>query len=353
MLDTTSPRPAAASRLKTVLFVPTYLLIVFAALELVARVLVPAPEAKALVQREHQDIIEILGLPALNDAMRPDPDLFWALRPGFSAMVDGRIREHPVSFRVTVNPQGLRGEPIPAKGDAFRVLAVGDSSTFGVGVDDGATWPAQLETVMNTNRRRVEVVNAGVPGYTAFQGLRFLRGPGVALQPDLVVAAFGFNDADSTWASRSDAETARRLASRGWDAPLMQSRLYSGLKLLALWVRPPELPPEGPGRPRLSPDEFTDTLAQMSETATRAGARFALVIWPYASQVAATQTALTGYQPLVAQVAKERGVPTANLIPAFVADGRSLFVDHVHANADGCRLAADTIAQTIAPLVTR
>jgi lysophospholipase L1-like esterase len=187
-----------------------------------------------------------------------------------------------------------------------------------------------------------------VPGYTAFQGLRFLRDKGLALEPDLVVATFGFNDADSTWASRSDAETAQRLARRGWDAPLMHSRLYAGLKLLALWVRPDEdAVPAGPGRPRLSAEEFIDALTQMSETSRHAGARFVLTIWPYASQVASGQTALMGYQPLVAQVARDRDVPLANLLPAFVADRRPLFVDHVHANANGCRLAAETMARDL------
>jgi lysophospholipase L1-like esterase len=349
-LTTTAP---ASPRWKAALFAAAYVVLMFGALEVIARVLVPAPGVRAPVQREHEELIEVLGLPALNEAMVPDPDLFWALRPGFAGVVSGTVREHPIRFRLTVDDRGFRGRPARAATDAFRILALGDSTTFGLGVDDDDAWPARLETLMNAAGKRVEVVNAGVPGYTAFQGLRFLRGRGIRVAPDLVVATFGFNDADGSWASRSDEETARLMALRDREAPLMRSRLYAGLKLLALWARPAAVPAAAPHRPRLSEEEFTEALAEMQDVATRAGSRLLLAIWPYASQAASGQSALVGYQSLVARVGETRGVPTADLVPRFVAGRRPLFIDHVHANAGGCNVAAEALANEIERLGLR
>ncbi len=318
----------------------------FSAMELAARLIVSPPDPATPVQREHQQMIEVLGLPDLNGTMMPDESLFWKLRPNLDVTVNGHVRGHPISFHVTTNDQGLRSPPSPPKTAALRVLALGDSCTFGVGVDDGATWPAQLQGVLRTLGRDAEVINAAVPGYTAYQGLKFLEARGPALRPDIVLVEFGFNDADD-WASRSDAETARALALHRWDRQLMSSRLYTGLKRLALSMRPPAAVPLGQRKPRLSPEEFVGTLAALRDVASRLGASMILVVWPYRNQMDSHQTELLSYQPLIVELGRRAGVPVVNLVPSFVAAGGALFVDHIHASTQGCRLAAEGIAAEI------
>ena len=48
-----------------------------------------------------------------------------------------------------------------------RILAVGDSFTFGAEVSDQSTWPSCLE-------RKLKIItdNAGYPGYSAGQAVR-------------------------------------------------------------------------------------------------------------------------------------------------------------------------------------
>lgn len=70
-----------------------------------------------------------------------------------------------------------------------RILLIGDSCTYGYGVSTPETYAVVLESLLDS----VDVVNLGVPGYTSYQGARLLEGA-FDLQPDLVVAAFGFND---------------------------------------------------------------------------------------------------------------------------------------------------------------
>jgi hypothetical protein len=53
---------------------------------------------------------------------------------------------------------------------------------------------SNLNALARARARRCEVINAGVPGYTTWQELEFLRQYGLSMQPDLVVLGFVYND---------------------------------------------------------------------------------------------------------------------------------------------------------------
>lgn len=77
----------------------------------------------------------------------------------------------------------------------FRVVCLGDSSTFGMNVDGANNYPRLLaERLDNAFPGRFEVINLGVPGYTGRQGLELPRRTGLACDPDLVTFGFGTND---------------------------------------------------------------------------------------------------------------------------------------------------------------
>jgi hypothetical protein len=68
-------------------------------------------------------------------------------------------------FRVSTGPQRLRGGSFsrkPAEG-VTRILALGDSTTFGWGVEDHESWPARLQARLGERGLAVELLNAGVP----------------------------------------------------------------------------------------------------------------------------------------------------------------------------------------------
>jgi hypothetical protein len=108
-----------------------------------------------------------------------DPLSGYALRPGFQGRQISRSREFDVP--VAVDPRGLRVQPHTAP-PSPRVLAVGDSITFGEGIPADATWTAVLERTAG-----VRVDNAGVPGYGSPQMLGRLRRYLPALQPRVVL----------------------------------------------------------------------------------------------------------------------------------------------------------------------
>ena len=98
---------------------------------------------------------------------------------------------------VSTNSFGHRDREIPVEKPprGFRVLAIGDSVTFGHGVRAEQTWPEALERQLAARfpELRVEVVNTAVPGNSPFQEYHDLR-RALVFEPDAVVIQFVLND---------------------------------------------------------------------------------------------------------------------------------------------------------------
>lgn len=97
---------------------------------------------------------------------------------------------------VTYNERGLRDRPILPKGEReYRVLALGDSVTFGTGVDQDKTFAARLEPLLQGRLHRpVRVINSGVGGYNTVQEVTYFKQEGISLKPDLVLLTYVQND---------------------------------------------------------------------------------------------------------------------------------------------------------------
>jgi lysophospholipase L1-like esterase len=99
-------------------------------------------------------------------------------------------------YHLKTNSTGLRDmDEVSDDPAVFRVLALGDSFTYGYYVHNEEAWPARLEETLNQRlSTRFQVLNAGVPGFTIVDELQYLREKGLALEPDLVVIGFYTND---------------------------------------------------------------------------------------------------------------------------------------------------------------
>lgn len=107
------------------------------------------------------------------------------------------IYDEDLGYRIRPAPDrplGLRSPPIGAKSpDSPRVLILGDSIPYGGNsVDDTLVAHAQRE--LDDGGFKAELINAGIPGYTTYQELDFLKKYGLALQPDVVGLCFCVND---------------------------------------------------------------------------------------------------------------------------------------------------------------
>jgi lysophospholipase L1-like esterase len=117
---------------------------------------------------------------------QPHPKASFVLSPNRNAMV----RAYDFTFRFTTNSLGLRGREPRIREDAVRILGVGDSMTFGWGVDDEETFLARLEKRIRARGHRVDVFNAGIPGYSPANVLARLPEIAPEMRPHLAVLGF-------------------------------------------------------------------------------------------------------------------------------------------------------------------
>ncbi len=119
-----------------------------------------------------------------------DPTVGKRMRPGWS----GDEFEAPV----TINSKGLRNPEIDYEKPAgtYRILALGDSWTFGFRMNEPDAYPRQLERLLSAaavargDTRHIEVINAGVVGYSTDQEGAYLAAEGWKYSPDLVLVNF-------------------------------------------------------------------------------------------------------------------------------------------------------------------
>jgi len=99
--------------------------------------------------------------------------------------------------RIRTNRLGMRGPEIaPAKPDGIkRFLFLGDSVTFGVGVEEEQTF---LHLVNEQLGSSVEICNGGIVSYNTVQELRWLEKWGDQIEPDAVFLLYVNNDPTTT-----------------------------------------------------------------------------------------------------------------------------------------------------------
>lgn len=122
------------------------------------------------------------GLNVVNDAR-----LGWRMRAG--AAFDQKSDEY--TFHVTCNSAGFRSSrEFVAEPGVRRIAFLGDSFTFGNGVEEAETFVALVEA----DRAGVRAFNFGIPGFGVDQMWQTLEHVALPLRPHLVVVTFILDD---------------------------------------------------------------------------------------------------------------------------------------------------------------
>jgi len=108
-------------------------------------------------------------------------DLGWRLTPSWK----GRHTHHDFDVRYSVNSYGFRGCPAtPAKSNSSMFAVVGDSFTFGLGVNDEETFVCLLNTRKPGSNT---YLNFGIPGFSTDQELLLIKEWVFPFAPDRIL----------------------------------------------------------------------------------------------------------------------------------------------------------------------
>jgi len=125
--------------------------------------------------------------PARDQFCKHAPVLGWAHRPG----QEGMFETPQFHTSVRINEKGLRdrSHSYTRQNASKRIVVLGDSFAWGYGVEEPDRFSQLLEKSMD-----VEVINAGVSGYSTDQELLWYKNEGIKYETDLVIVELAGND---------------------------------------------------------------------------------------------------------------------------------------------------------------
>jgi hypothetical protein len=114
-----------------------------------------------------------------------DAELGWRYAP----LARARHTTEDFDVEIRINAQGFRDEPFEARPGTARIVALGDSLTFGWGVEAAQDFTTRLEELLGA-----DVLNLGVGGYGTDQELLLWERVGRGLEPQVVLLTVCAND---------------------------------------------------------------------------------------------------------------------------------------------------------------
>jgi lysophospholipase L1-like esterase len=256
----------------------------------------------------------------------------------------------------------------------FRIVCLGDSITFGEALPSAQAYPAVLAQLVAQDRPELDaaVINSGIRGQTSVEGLARLERDVLWYKPQVVVAAFGLNDARlGHWPL--DPLREREMCGDGTllghiEPLLRRSHVWLTLRarvrriLRGFGLESDPGTPAGPALPRVSPRGFRVAQQQLIASIQRAGAAvLALTTTPTGDALTLESEDIDRPQQLALYAEYNRIIRDvaaslkAHLVDVNVAlaervstePATLLAPDGVHLTATGERLLAECILQAL------
>ncbi len=252
----------------------------------------------------------------------------------------------------SINEHGFRGASVPIQKPegVRRVVCLGDSITFGEGVDDAATYPRRLEALLNRNAPpRWEVLNFGVQGHGTVDSFLLYSMYAAQFDPDIVLLGFFLNDA------MDGAETIRRNEEWTADWPISAlshiSRISELIERSRIAARMQADYFEAIRRSIDSPrwETCRRAMRDLQRLTRERGARFEVIVFPVLWGLESDYP-FEDMHGRIREACREDGIACLDLLEAFKGRAAAdLWVhptDH-HPNAEGQRIAAEAIARRL------
>ena len=256
-------------------------------------------------------------------------------------------------MHVRTNAWGLRG-PAPAQDNShlMRLAVLGDSFTFGFGVEENDTYPSLLQEIMNNsqaaNGRRFEILNFGVVGYSTRDEAVVLKQKALPFHPQGVIIGYVLNDPETD---------PRPSLHKYFDPPVWwrHSHLlrlcHLGWNSIQVWI-------DGGGdyqRYLHAPEgrkwrSVCEAFRSIRDSAQKEGAWTLVAVFPLTPRRSWSDYAYANLHAQIAREARRNGFQVVDLLDTFrhypPAD-LVLSPTDDHPNALAHRLAAEAISQVL------
>lgn len=277
----------------------------------------------------------------------PDPDMFWALRPGYVGAAPAetwRWGNEPL----VINLHGMRGPPVTVKKPegVQRAVVLGGSHPMGMWVTYDQMYSSVVERRLNQRGGSWQVLNAAVAGYTSYQGVVQLREQLLRFEPDLVISDLGHNDGlpRLAWGvSRPD----RAVVEPSGAVAALRRVLRRSAAYRAALARVSTR--EGRPEVRVSDEEHRQNTEAIGELAASIGAK-TLYLSQFKANVESPGVLNSDHRGCT--FAEQELDAVVDVCGLFIErdDLQHLFVDPLHANAVGHGMIAEAVVDKLVEL---
>lgn len=288
-----------------------------------------------------------------------DSELFWRMRG--PQRIESKFFEKGV---YQINSLGMRGNELVNNSDTRRIAVLGNSCAFGWQVPQESSFVEIVVSNLNNHSKqeRFVALNAGIPGYSSYQGKIFFQNVIAPLKPEYVLILFGWND---HWASAENIIDSKRETA----GPLIlylqnilgRLKVYQFLRKNILSViEPPlaEMVVKDGYQNRVPLGEFGNNLLAICRSATTAGVKPILLTSPIPSlatyypqnRVSRMHEIHAQYNLEIRRIAFENDfelVDLANEFDKFDDLFDNAEKDPIHFNSKGHSVAAQAILKTL------
>lgn len=306
------------------------------------------------------ELAEAMGAPpddpdgAAPPLLKGSPYLLWEMAPG---------QRYERDVFVTINALGMRGDEIeiPKPEGVRRILATGDSSIYGYGVEDDEPFIRVAADALE-----VEALNAATPGWSTWQTVNFMEMRGWSTEPDVVV--IGNQWSDNNFDTFIDIDLLEEFAPHAGTALVsdaLSSLAFYRLLRYRLTVQQGDKAEArkvgwtlgGPTRAGPRRVEVNAYAANLDRLASEAIARDAEVVFVVLANTVdgteqAPHAAWNTYRNVMRDVAARHGAPVIE-VPELFAESplyvRELFLDEMHPTAPAHALIGQELARVLTP----
>lgn len=297
--------------------------------------------------------------------LTPHPYLSYSTTPGYINFNNGRKE-------FVHNSLGFRGDEITKikKNGVFRIVALGGSTTYTSGTAlNSNTYPSLLEKILidKYHYSNIEVINAGVPGYTSWESLVNFQFRVLDLNPDLIIVYHGTNDTHARLVHPMVYQSDNTGSRKHWENPAIPFWEYSVLARFFARLRIDKPPSENdftgaitahnPGPNPMEtlrqnpPTYFKRNLSNIIAIAKHKNIKIMFATW--ASSPNLGYAKLKHYKKgfseaveIVQQLGSKNAIPVFEFHKLMPTDSK-YWTDGIHVNSKGSLIKAELFAKFI------